>query len=125
MTDVVALGEAMLRLTAPGGERLRRAAELSVHPAGAECNVAVALARVGASVAWVSALPDSPIGRRVADEVSGAGVDVGAVSFFEGARLGLFFVDAGTPPRPTSVVYDRTGSAFTTLGAFDDALLDG
>src|SRR5690348_15406123 len=100
MADVVALGEAMFRLTAPEGDRLRGADRLSVHVAGAECNVAVALARLGASVAWVSALPDSALGRRVGDEVGAAGVDVTGVSWVAGARLGLFFVDAGVPPRP-------------------------
>jgi 2-dehydro-3-deoxygluconokinase len=125
MADVVALGEAMFRLTAPEGNRLRRADRLSVHVAGAECNVAVALARLGASAAWISALPENAVGRRVGDEVSGAGVDVAGVSWIAGARLGLFFVDAGVPPRPTSVVYDRAGSAFTALDAFDEALLEG
>lgn len=125
MADVVALGEAMLRLTAPHGNRLRRADRLAVDVAGAECNVAVALARLGVSAAWISALPESPVGHRVADDVAGAGVDVSGVSWIAGARLGLFFVDAGAAPRPTSVVYDRAGSAFTRLEAFDEALLEG
>src|SRR3954454_6511374 len=125
MADVVALGEAMFRLTAPEGDRLRGADTLSVHVAGAECNVAVALARLGVSAAWVSALPESVVGRRVADEVGAAGVDLAGVSWIAGARLGLFFVDAGIPPRPTSVVYDRAGSAFAGLEAFDAARLDG
>ena len=125
MADVVALGEAMLRLAAPQGERLRGAQRLSVHVAGAECNVAVAIARLGASAAWISALPENAVGHGVGDAVAAAGVDVAGVSWIAGARLGLFFVDAGVPPRPTSVVYDRAGSAFTALDAFDEALLEG
>jgi 2-dehydro-3-deoxygluconokinase len=123
VADVVALGEAMLRLTVAEGERLRRADQLSVHVAGAECNVAVAIARLGGSAAWVSALPDSPIGHRVADELRAAGVELGAVNWVRGGRLGLFFADAGVPPRPTSVLYDRAGSVFAAQDSFDDGAL--
>ena len=125
MADVVALGEAMLRLTAADGERLRGADHLSVHVAGAECNVAVAVARLGVSAAWISALPESTVGHRVADEVRAAGVDLGAVTWVRGSRLGIFFADGGIPPRPTSVLYDRGGSAFAAQDSFDSGVLAG
>ena len=39
--DVVSLGESMLRLSVPSGERLENATRLDVYPAGAEANVRV------------------------------------------------------------------------------------
>jgi 2-dehydro-3-deoxygluconokinase len=37
----------------------------------------------------------------------------------EGARLGLYFLEYGTPPRPIRVLYDRRDSAFARLGPDD------
>lgn len=123
--DVVTLGEAMLRLSPPGRGRLEQADALTLHVGGAEANVAVALARLGRRAAWVSALPDDPLGRRVAGEIAAAGVDVSAVRFVSGGRVGLYFVEFGVPPRATEVHYDRAGSAFATSLAFDPQVLAG
>jgi 2-dehydro-3-deoxygluconokinase len=38
-------------------------------------------------------------------------VDTSAVSFLEEGKLGTYFVESATPPRPTMVMYDRAGSA--------------
>jgi 2-dehydro-3-deoxygluconokinase len=59
----------------------------------------------------VSALPDNPLGRRVADTLAAGGVDTSLVRWIPGGRLGLYFVEMGAAPRPISVVYDRAGSA--------------
>jgi 2-dehydro-3-deoxygluconokinase len=112
MARIFTYGEAMLRLSPPGRGRLEEAASLDVHPAGAEVNVAVALASLGGEVIWLSALPNNPLGRRVAAEVSSVGVDISRVAWIDDARLGLFFVEFGLSPRPVTVWYDRQGSAF-------------
>lgn len=120
---VVALGEAMLRMNAPPGQRLSGARTLAVNVAGAEANVAAALASLGVRATWVSALPDSPLGHGVADELAAAGVCIDAVTFMPDTRLGLFFVEHGVPPRPTRVWYDRADSAFSRLETFPHVLL--
>ncbi|GGK97369.1 2-dehydro-3-deoxygluconokinase [Sphaerisporangium melleum] len=109
----------MLRLSPAPGERLRECGELRVHVAGAEANVAVALASVGVSTRWTSALPDTVLGRRVTDSLSSAGVVLDTVRWTAGERLGLYFAEIGSPPRPTSVVYDRARTAFGSLTADD------
>jgi 2-dehydro-3-deoxygluconokinase len=123
-SPIVTLGEAMLRLTAPAGERLQAASYLRSYVAGSEANVARMLARLGAPVSWVSALPASPLGERIAREMLGDGVDT---SFVERSqkRVGLFFVEQGSSPRPTTVWYDRAGSAFSAMSGFDEHALDG
>lgn len=124
--DVVTVGEALLRLATPTGQRLDDAPALDVHVAGAEANVAAALATLGVRARWVSRLPDTPLGRRVATRLAAAGVLVDAVEWASAdERLGLFFSDTGVPPRPAQVTYDRAGSAFTRLTQLPQGALDG
>lgn len=115
--DIVTVGEAMLRLWVPPGERLEDAPAYRVTVAGAEANVAIAAARMGARTAWLSALPNNPLGRRAAREVVSHGVDVSHVHWTDDARMGVYFVELSVPPRPISVLYDRAGSAAATMTA--------
>ena len=113
--DIVTVGEAMLRLWVPAGHRLEDSPAFQVTVAGAEANVAMAAARMGASTAWLSSLPDNTLGRRAAREIASHGVDVSGVHWNSGARMGLYFVELSVPPRPISVVYDRAESAAAAL----------
>jgi 2-dehydro-3-deoxygluconokinase len=109
---VVGLGEVMLRLSPVPGRRLENADSLNVHTGGAEANVLAGLARLGVPTALVSALPDSSLGRRAAAELAAAGVDLGLLQWLPNARMGTFFVEQGFGARATTVLYDRSGSAF-------------
>jgi 2-dehydro-3-deoxygluconokinase len=109
--QLVTVGEAMLRLSVASGHRLEDAHYFDVHVAGSEANVAFAAARVGLRTSWVSALPANPLGRRVATTLGAGGVDTALVRWVRDGRLGLYFVEMGSSPRPISVVYDRAASA--------------
>src|SRR4051794_5910979 len=111
---IVTFGEAMLRLTPPGFQRLEQASALDLWIAGAELNVAVALARIGEPVRWISRLPDNPLGRRVAAQARANGVCTDHVDWAPEGRLGLLFVEVGQRPRATASLYDRADSAFAT-----------
>lgn len=89
MTDLVTFGETMLRLSPPRGERLETTETLDVQAGGAESNVAVGAARLGADAVWLSKLPESPLGRRIIGELRSHGVRTG-VSWAdpEASRLG-------------------------------------
>jgi 2-dehydro-3-deoxygluconokinase len=113
--QVVTLGEAMIRLTPVDHQRLETTPLLEVHIGGAELNVAVALAQLGVPVAWVSKLPDNPLGRRIVREAQRFGVDTSRVVWTQEGRVGLYFYEKGAPPRPSVVVYDRRHSAINTL----------
>jgi 2-dehydro-3-deoxygluconokinase len=115
MARVVTFGEAMLRLSPPGRQRLEQARTLELWPAGAELNVAVGLARLGEDVAWVSRLPASPLGEIVLAHARSFGVDVSGVLSTEEGRLGLYFVEISEPPLASRALYDRTASAFALL----------
>ncbi len=116
MTELVTFGETMLRLSPAHGERLETARELEARAGGAESNVAVGAARLGVEAAWVSKLPDSPLGRRIVSELRSHGVQTG-VSWAdpETTRLGTYYLETGGDPRGTSVIYDRADAAITTV----------
>jgi 2-dehydro-3-deoxygluconokinase len=115
MHDLVAIGEVMLRLSVPSPARIETARELGVQVGGAEANVAAACARLGLRTAWISALPTNAWGERIRRELTGHGVDCAHVRMVEGARVGVYFLEFGTPPRPIRVLYDRRDSAFARL----------
>jgi|ERR1051326_7515790 2-dehydro-3-deoxygluconokinase len=119
MHDLVTLGEVLLRLAIPSPARIETARALDVQIGGAEANVAAAAARLGLNTAWISALPGNAWGERVRRELTGHGVDCRAVRTVDGTRLGLYFLEYGTPPRPIRVLYDRHQSAFAHLGPDD------
>lgn len=126
-SSVVALGELMLRLTAPGREPLLQSPQLRTCFGGAEANVAVALSRLGTPARFVTTLPDGALGDAALAELRGHGVDVANVARAPG-RLGLYFLAMGAGPRASEVVYDRAESTFARLGAgaIDwPAVLDG
>jgi 2-dehydro-3-deoxygluconokinase len=114
-TDVVTLGEAMVRLSPPGEMRLEQASDLEVFIGGAELSVAIGAARLGLRSSWVSKLPKNPLGRRIGNHARALGVDVSRVIWTDTGRAGLYFLEFGAAPRPSSVLYDRKDSAASTL----------
>ncbi len=118
-------GELLLRLSAPGRERLLQSHRLDVHVGGAEANVAVMLARMGHDAAVVSTVADNGLGEAAVGELRRHGVDTRGVRAAAG-RMGLYFLSHGAMQRPSEVLYDRADSAFVRHAGYDwDALLDG
>ena len=115
MHDLVTFGEAMIRLSPPDFKRLEQTTTLDLNIGGAELNVAVGAARLGLKSAWVSRLPDNPLGRMIANKARELGVDVSGVIWGKEGRAGLYFLEFGATPRPSSVVYDRANSCFCNI----------
>jgi 2-dehydro-3-deoxygluconokinase len=109
--DLLTVGESMLRFSVPAGRLLADAPAFDVHVAGTESNVAVAVARMGFTARWLSRLPDNVLGHRIADTISGQGVDCSFVVWSDTDRVGTYFLEFGASPRPTKVLYDRAPSA--------------
>ncbi|MCY4147380.1 MAG: sugar kinase [Chloroflexi bacterium] len=122
--DVVALGESMLRLTPPGYLRIEQTRSFDIWVGGAESNTAVGLARLGMTVAWLSRLPDSPLGRYVSNRIAQYGVDVSQVVWAQDERLGIYFHEKAIDPRASEIIYDRRDSAMSRMQPSDlpDAL---
>ena len=113
--DVVTFGEAMIRLSPPNHRRLEQTNRLDVMIGGAELNTAVALVRLGRSASWVSRLTTNALGRLIVHQAHAAGVATDHVVWTDQDRVGLYFVEFGAAPRPSSVVYDRKHSAIATI----------
>lgn len=125
--DVTTFGEVMLRLSTPAGTRLETAAVLDVKPGGAEGNLAALLSRLGRRTAWLGSLPANPLGRLAASHLLQAGVDLNGVHWCNGGRIGAYYVEFSTLPRPIQVIYDRAGSCATLISSEQvdwDRLLD-
>ena len=115
--DVVTIGETMLRMTPEGYSRLEQADALHVHVGGSESNTAVGLARLGKRVAWLSRLTDNFLGHRIVQAIAAHGVDTHHLVWTDQDRVGLYFLEVGTPPRQSKVIYDRANSAFARMRA--------
>lgn len=128
MTGTIACyGELLLRLGAPGRQRLLQSPLLEVHVGGAEANVGVSLAQLGHPVRMIGRVADNPLGQAALGELRRHGVQTDTMQLAEG-RMGLYFLTTGALQRPSEVVYDRADSAFARGTAADydwPALLAG
>lgn len=121
MTDVVALGEVMLRFD-PGEGRIRTTRTFQVWEGGGEYNVARGLRRCfGLRTAVVTALADNAVGRLVEDLILQGGVDTSLIRWVPDdgigrtARNGLNFVERGYGIRGALGVSDRAHTAVSQL----------
>ncbi|HIW60896.1 MAG TPA: sugar kinase [Candidatus Stackebrandtia excrementipullorum] len=110
--DVVCLGEAMALLAPEPIRPLTDGTALTLTVAGAECNVAVNMAQLGARVAWCGRVGADPFGAMIVDRLSDAGVDVGCIQVDTTLPTGLYFKD----PHGGTVYYYRNGSAASAMG---------
>ncbi|MEM6281797.1 MAG: sugar kinase [Chloroflexota bacterium] len=125
--DVTTFGEGQLRYSVPAGTRIEQAKNFDVNITGTEANVTSLVSRLGWRCGWVTGLPASPLGQRVANEYGMSGLDMSAVVWRDNGRLATYYVEYGLPPRGTQVYYDRKHTVFTGLTPDDidwDYLLD-
>src|SRR4029077_17901199 len=107
----ITFGEIMLRLSARGSERLFQTPELMATFGGGEANVSVSLAGFGLPVSFVTVLPEqNPIADAAIADLRKHGVDTSLIVRGPG-RMGIYFLEPGANQRPSSVVYDRSGSS--------------
>ncbi len=121
---VLTVGETMALLDPLGDGVPEPGTRFTLRFAGAESNFAVALARLGVHVTWISRLGRDPFGDLIEEGLRGEGVNVSHVRRDE-ARTGLFLKWRGGEER--GVAYYRAGSAASRLGPEDvpDEALEG
>ena len=120
MARIITFGEIMLRLAPPGYLRFEQANSFEAVYGGGEANVAVSLANYGMDAAFVTKVPDNPIGQSAINEMRRYGVDTRHM-VKGGSRLGIYFLEKGASQRPSKVVYDRAGASIAGAkkGDFD------
>lgn len=109
--QLVTIGETMALVTPMTASPLESAQDFALDAAGAESNVASHCAQLGLPSAWVSAVGDDPLGRRIVSTISERGVDVTHVDRHPSAPTGVYFKDPGV-----GVHYYRRGSAASHMG---------
>lgn len=115
MKRIVTMGEMMIRFMPPGNLRFEQASSFDVFYGGDESIVASSLARFGMEAAYVTRLPENPLGRAAAASLRAQGVDTRFV-VYGGKRLGLNFYENGAAMRPSRVIYDRADSSMASAG---------
>ena len=124
---IVSFGEIMLRLKSPGHERLLQTPLLEATFGGGESNVAQSLSNYGNDVSFVTALPDNQVADACIAELRKFGVDTSRI-IRQGNRIGIYILEAGANQRPSTVLYDRAGSAIAEAcpGDFDwESIMSG
>jgi 2-dehydro-3-deoxygluconokinase len=113
---VLTVGETMGLLDPVEEGPLRLGMSMTLRFAGAESNFAIALARLGVPVRWISRVGRDPLGTLIVAALAGEGVDVGFVGSQEG-RTGAFvkWREGGR----SRVAYYRAGSAACALSPAD------
>lgn len=116
---IVAFGEVMGRINPPGFQRFSQVLPgmVELTYGGGEINVLVSLARFGANVRFVTALPAGPLADACVAHLRGLGVDTTHIVRTKAGRMGLYFLETGANQRAGSVVYDRDGSSVMLLPA--------
>lgn len=118
MMDVVTLGETMVMFHPETKGALRYVHSFTKTIAGAESNVAIALARLGHSAGWFSKIGDDEFGRYIILSIRGEGVDVSRVTKSKTHSTGLLFKERFAHVNP-NVYYYRKDSAASTLSQED------
>ncbi len=113
---IVTFGELMMRLCPPAHKRLVQAGALELSFGGAEANVAVGLSQLGDDAYFVTVLPEDERGDAAENELRRYGVRTDYV-FRSSHRMGVYFLEAGYSQRPSKVIYNRAGSAFSRLSS--------
>ncbi|WP_210506983.1 sugar kinase [Naasia sp. SYSU D00057] len=117
---LVTLGETMALFRPTGIGSLAHESEFRLAIGGAESNVAIGVARLGGTAAWIGRVGADSLGERVSRELRAERVDARVV-VDGGARTGLMIKERRTPDH-TGVLYYRAGSAGSRISPDD---LDG
>lgn len=115
--SVLTVGETMALFDPDADGVPRTGMHYTLRFAGAESNFAIALARLGVPVRWISRLGDDPVGDLIARTLAAEGVDIRWVARDRRAATGAFMKirEHGS----TRVQYFRRGSAASNLAPAD------
>jgi 2-dehydro-3-deoxygluconokinase len=124
---VVTLVEIMMRLSTPGFDRFVQTDSFDVTYGGGEANVAASLSNYGLNGAFVTRVPNNPLGQAAINHLRRFGVDTQFIAR-GGQRLGIYFLETGASMRASQVIYDRAGASIAEaeVSEFDfDAIFEG
>ncbi|MEG0451175.1 MAG: sugar kinase [Lysinibacillus sp.] len=112
--QVITIGETMAVFTPNQRGKMRYASSYKRSFAGAESNVAIALANLNIQVSWISQLGEDELGHAIYSLMKGHSVDTSNVTFTTKAPTGIMLKE-NRSVATTNVYYYRQNSAFAHI----------
>lgn len=111
---VITFGEVMMRLSPPGYEKFSQASSFELVYGGGEANVAISCAYLGMKAAHVTRFPDNALGKAATQFLRKHWLSSEHVIYGDD-MMGKYFLEKGAVHRPSEVIYEREGSAFSLI----------
>ncbi|MFL1011947.1 sugar kinase [Flavisericum labens] len=111
---LITFGEVMMRLSPPGYSKFAQANSLELVYGGGEANVAISCAYLGMKAAHVTRFPENALGRAATQFLRKHWLSTEHV-FYGDKMMGKYFLEKGAVHRPSEVIYEREGSAFSLI----------
>ncbi|TVZ57313.1 2-dehydro-3-deoxygluconokinase [Lutibacter sp. Hel_I_33_5] len=111
---VITFGEVMMRLSPPGYEKFSQASSFELVYGGGEANAAISCAYLGMKAAHVTRFPDNALGKAATQFLRKHWLSTKHVIYGD-QMMGKYFLEKGAVHRPSEVIYEREGSAFSLI----------
>ena len=111
---LITFGEVMMRLSPPGYEKFSQASSFELVYGGGEANVAISCAYLGMKAAHVTRFPNNALGKAATQFLRRNWLSTEHVIYGDN-MLGKYFLEKGAVHRPSEVIYEREGSAFSLI----------
>src|ERR1700759_3475191 len=112
--NVLSFGELLLRISPDDSGSWLRQNQFPFYIAGAELNVATALALWKVPSKYITALPDNGLSRQIVSFLELQKIDLSPVLYHHG-RLCLYYLTKGRDLKNDALIYDRANSSFSEL----------
>ncbi len=104
----------MMRLSPPGYSKFSQATSFDIVYGGGSANVSISCSYLGMKAAHVTRFPDNALGKAATQFLRQHWLSTKHV-LYGGKMLGKYFLEKGAVHRPSEVIYEREGSAFSLI----------
>ena len=111
---LITFGEVMMRLSPPGYSKFAQVDSLELAYGGGEANVAISCAYLGMKAAHMTRFPDNALGKAATQFLRKHWLSTDQIIYGDD-MLGKYFLEKGAVHRPSVVIYEREGSAFSLI----------
>ncbi|NNE77008.1 MAG: sugar kinase [Pricia sp.] len=111
---LITFGEVMMRLSPPGYHKFSQANSFELVYGGGEANVAISCAYLGMKAAHMTRFPDNALGKAATQFLRKHWLSTDQIIYGDD-MLGKYFLEKGAVHRPSVVIYEREGSAFSLI----------
>ena len=116
--SIVGFGDFLMHLSPHDNDRFLQSSAMDITFTGAEANVCAALGFWKEDVRFVTKLPEHNLALKGIMFLNSLNIDTKYIPFGSG-RMGLYFLEKGHSVRPSTIIYDRLGTVFTS-SKFED-----